>query len=462
MRARASVPCTDRSGGSPRSRLRTALVSGVGAVALIAGAAPAHAAGPRVTPSSNLTVGSGTYLASVSAPRAALPPVPSPSGGITGAGITATAGSTKITGSPGTFTAAMIGSFVDDGVGALVADGAPAVALNVAFPVYPRQKLPAIKAVAADGSFASLTQAAIASGSGGAYVIAPVAAQVVIIQGLGGLPYIVDVYTPVTNGLCLSPLWPGATCGYDAGNLQWQSSVVLATAGLDGSLAPTAFTIREGAPDGALGVTTTGSVWAKYYDPDGAGEAPLAPWSVPAGTAGAIERTCRPDELDRRIPNPWAGGVDYCVVNVIGINAGKSTDAQGKPFSYFALPITWAASISAQVVGPDVVITGTEFANDDVIAKLLIRNPQAKVTGTTTACPALNRTLTASQVGAADGVGTFTYTIPNYAAGCTVPAGSSLKVIALGSKDVQKSQIPGDPDLGMNKPKKATGVLLMP
>lgn len=149
-------------------------------------------------------------------------------------------------------------------------------------------------------------------------------------------------------------------------------------------------------------------------------------------------------------------------MNVIAINAGKSTDAQGKPFSYYALPITWAASISAQVVGSDLVITGTEFANDDVILKLLIKNAKAKVTGTLTACPALNRIVTAAEIGPADGVGTFTFTVPNYAAGCTVPTGSMLKVVALGSKDIQKSQIPGEPDLGMNKPKKATGILLMP
>lgn len=463
MRARASVPFTDRIAPLRRSRrLRTALVGGIGAVALVAGAAPAHAAGPRISPSSNLVVGAGSYPAMVSAPRNALPPVPSPSGGITGAGISATTGSMKITGAPGTFTAAMIGSFLDDGVGALVADGAAALPLNAMFPVYPRQGLPKIKAVAADGSSATMTQAAIGSGSGSTYVVAPTAAVVVMIQGLGGLPYIVDVYTPVTNGLCLTPLWPDAECGYDAGNLQWQSGVAIATAGLDGSLAPTAITLQEGAPDGNLGVKTTGSVWAKYYDPDGAGEAPLAPWAVPAGTPGAVERTCRPDELDRRIPNPWAGGVDYCVVNVIAINAGKNTDAQGKPFSYYALPITWAASISAQVVGSDLVITGTEFANDDVILKLLIKNAKAKVTGTLTACPALNRIVTAAEIGPADGVGTFTFTVPNYAAGCTVPTGSTLKVVALGSKDIQKSQIPGEPDLGMNKPKKASGILLMP
>lgn len=443
-------------------RVRTALLGGVGAIALVAGAAPAGAAGPRVSPSSNLVVGAGTYAATVSAPRNTLPPVPSPSGGITGAAIATTAGSMRITASPGTFAGSIIGSFLDDGVGALVADGADAVALNAAFPVYPRQGLARIKAVAADGSSATMTAPAIASGSGGTYVIAPVAAQVVIIQGLGGLPYIVDVFTPVTNGLCLTPLWPSATCGYDSGNLQWQSSVVLATANLDGSLPATGFTLREGAPDGALGAGTTGSVWAKYYDPDGAGEAPLAPWAVPAGTPGAVERTCRPDELDRRIPNPWAGGVDYCVVNVIAINGGKSTDAQGKPFSYYALPITWAANITAQVVGSDLVITGSEFANHDAILKVMIKNPKAKVTGTTTACPALNRILTAADVGPADGVGTFTFTVSDYAAGCTVPSGSTLKVIAQGSKDVQKSQIPGDGDLGINAPKKATGILVMP
>lgn len=424
------------------------------------GAAPAWAKGPKIVPSSNLVVGGGTYPATVSAPKGALPPVPSPTGGISGAAITATEGATKVTATPGTFTSSMVGSFVDDGSDALLPDGSESVPLNALFPVYPHQGLARIKAVAADGSSATLTQPTIGTGSGSTYVIASVPAAVVLIQGVGGLPYIVDVYTPVTGGLCLSPAWVDAECGYDSGNLQWQNGLALASANADGSLPATAFTIKEGAPDGLLGVKAHGSVWAKFFDPDDAGPAPYAPWAVPAGTAGATERACRPDVLDRSIPN--AGGVDYCVVNVVALNAGKSTDAQGKPFSYYALPVTWAASISAHVSGTDLVIEGSDFANDDTVVKLLIKNSKAKVTGTATPCPALNRLLTAADVGPADAVGGFTFTVPDYAAGCTVPAGSVTKVQAQGSKDTQHSQIPGDPDLGINAPKKAVGLLTMP
>ena len=212
-------------------------------------AGPAAAKGPKLVPASNLLVGGGTYSATVSAPRGTLPPVPNPTGGITGASISAVSGSSKITGTPGTFPATMIGSFVDDGADALLPDGSEALPLNSLFAVYPHQALAQIKAVAADGSSATLTQPAIGTGSGGTYVVAPVPAQVVLIQGVGGLPYIVDVYTPVTGGLCLGPLWGDAECGYDSGNLQWQNGLVLATAGTDGSLAATPFTIHEGIPD---------------------------------------------------------------------------------------------------------------------------------------------------------------------------------------------------------------------
>lgn len=439
---------------------RAAAAVGAGLLAIGLAAGPAAAKGPKIVPASNLLVGGGSYVASVSAPRGTLPSVPNPTGGISGASIRTITGSAKITANPGTFVPTMIGSFVDDGGGALLPDGSPATALNPIFPVYPNQALARIKAVAADGSSAALTQPATGTGSGSTYVIAPVAAQVALVQGVGGLPFIVDVYTPITAGLCLGPLWGDSECGYDSGNLQWQTGIALATAGLDGSLPATAFTIKEGVPDGLLSEKTPGAVWAKYFDPDEAGPAPLAPWAVPAGTSGASERGCRPDALDRLIPN--AGGVDYCVVNVVGLNAGKSTEGQGKPFSYFALPITWAASMSAHVSGADLVVEGSDFANDDIIVKFMVKNAKAKITGTTTPCPALNRLLTAVDVGPADAVGAFSFTIPNYAAGCTVPAGSTTKVQAQGSKDLQHSQIPGDPDLGTNLPKKASFSLLMP
>ncbi len=229
-------------------------VSAAAVAAPAAAAGPAAAKGPKLVPASNLLVGSGTYSATVSAPRGTLPPVPNPSGGITGASISAVAGSPKITGTPGTFPATMIGSFVDDGADALLPDGSEALPLNSLFAVYPHQALAKIKAVAADGSSATLTQPATGTGTGATYVIAPVPAQVVLIQGVGGLPFIVDVYTPVTGGLCLGPLWGDAECGYDSGNLQWQNGLVLATAGTDGSLAAAVSDLDVHLEGGAVGV----------------------------------------------------------------------------------------------------------------------------------------------------------------------------------------------------------------
>ena len=181
---------------------------------------------------------------------------------------------------------------------------------------------------------------------------------------------------------------------------------------------------------------------------------------MPPGTQYATERGCRPDIYDRLIPN--AGGVDYCVVNVVAANAGKSTEGYGKPFSYYALPLTWAAQLFAQVQGSDLHVGGFEFANDDVITKLIIKNSKATITGTTTPCPALNRVVTSAGVGPADQVGNFDYYVTDYANGCTVPSGSVTKITALGSKDIQQSQIPGEPALGTNLPRKASYALVMP
>lgn len=455
--------CCRIIGGGPMSFKKVFSVTTAGLLIAMALPVTAGALGPKISPSSNFVVGAGTSSAVISASRGSFLPVPASSGGITGATITAVTASLKITAQLGFFTPAMIGSFVDDGIGGVVSDGASVEPVSELVAVYPRQGLSKIKAVTADGKTATLTQAAIGSGSAvGIYIVAPAAALVAIIQGIGGLPYLVDLYTPVTGGLCLSPLWPNTLCGYDSNYLSFFSTLVLATASLDGSFAATGYTIKEGQPDSNIGLSilSPGTIWAKYFDPDGVeGPAPLAPWAVPSTESGAIPRACRPDDLDRQIPN--AGGVDYCVVNLVALNAGQ-TSLYGKPFSYYALPLTWAASISASINAGDILISGNEFANNDVVTKLQVKNSKAKISGTLTPCPALNRIYTSSEVGPANGIGDFNLTISNYASGCNVPAGSSTKIQAIGSKDTQLSQIPGDPALGTNLAKKASFTLIMP
>lgn len=430
---------------------------------LIATASPAvaGAAGPKISPSSNLARGAGTYSSFISASKGAFPRVPSASGGITGATITGVAGSTKITSAPATFSSTSIGSFVDDGIGGTVSDGVSVTEMSALIAVYPRQGLSRIKAVSLDGVTATLTIAAINSGTGGVYIVAPAQAMVAVVEGLGGLAYLADVSTPVTSGLCLGTLWPGSICPYTSDYLSFFSSLVIQTAAVDGSFPAGAFTIKEGQPDSnsALGLVSPGTIWAKYYDPDGDGSLPLAPWAVPSTETGAIARECRPDDLDRRIPN--AGGVDYCAVNFVALNAGQNS-LTGRPYNYYSLPLTWAASISASISGSDIAISGDEFANGDVITKLQVKNSKAKLTGTLLPCPALNRIYTSSEVGPANGIGDFDLTISNYASGCNVPAGSSTKIMATGSKDTQLSQIAGDPALGTNLAKKASFTLIMP
>jgi hypothetical protein len=431
---------------------------------LIATASPAAAgaAGPKISPSSNLARGAGTYSSFISASKGTFPRVPgAASSGWSGATITGVAGSTKITSAPGTFSSTSIGSFVDDGIGGIVSDGVSVTEMSALIAVYPRQGLSRIKAVSLDGVTATLTIAAINSGTGGVYIVAPAQAVVAVVQGLGGLPYLADVSTPVTSGLCLGTLWLGSVCPYNSDYLSFFSSLSLQTASADGSFPAAALSLKEGQPDSnsVLGIVSPGTIWAKYYDPDGAGSLPLAPWAVPSSTAGAIARECRPDDLDRRIPN--AGGVDYCAVNFVALNAGQNS-LTGRPYNFYSLPITWAASMSASISAGDVLISGDEFANGDVITKLQVKNSKAKLTGTLLPCPALNRIYTSSEVGPANDVGDFDLTISNYASGCNVPAGSSTKIQAMGSKDTQLSQISGEPALGTNLAKKASFTLIMP
>lgn len=444
-------------------RLRKVLIATTVSL-LIATASPAAAgaAGPKISPSSNLARGAGTYSSFISASKGAFPRVPgAASSDWTGATITGVAGSTKITSAPGTFSSTSIGSFVDDGIGGTVSDGVSVIGMSALIAVYPRQGLSKIKAVSLDGVTATLTIAAINSGTGGVYIVAPAQAVVAVVQGLGGLPYLADVSTPVTSGLCLGTLWAGSVCPYNSDYLSFFSSLALQTASADGSFPAAALTLKEGQPDSnsGLGIVSPGTIWAKYYDPDGAGSLPLAPWAVPSSTAGAIARECRPDDLDRRIPN--AGGVDYCAVNFVALNGGQNS-LTGRPYNFYSLPITWAASMSASISAGDVLISGDEFANGDVITKLQVKNSKAKLTGTLLPCPALNRIYTSSEVGPANDVGDFDLTISNYASGCNVPAGSSTKIQAMGSKDTQLSQISGEPALGTNLAKKASFTLIMP
>ena len=68
--------------------------------------------------------------------------------------------------------------------------------------------------------------------------------------------------------------------------------------------------------------TTPGPVYTKTFDPDGADFAPFAPYGVPSTEPGATPIGCAPGPADRSIPNPAVGGVDYCIVSAIALNAG--------------------------------------------------------------------------------------------------------------------------------------------
>lgn len=108
--------------------------------------------------------------------------------------------------------------------------------------------------------------------------------------------------------------------------------------------------------------------------------------------------------------------------------------------------------------GPDLVITGTDFANDDVIVKI-VANGKAKVAGNPLLkCPALNQSITGVT---ANSTGTVVKVISGYATGCAVPSTSVTKVTLIGTKDIQKSQIPGNLVIGTNLPKNASALIAM-
>ena len=412
----------------------------------------AGATGITVKPNSNLAVGAGTYAATVTAPKGTFPKVPDAAAIPSARSATTKALSAGLVGAPGTFSPLDIGSFVDDGVGGRLPDGVDVVPITPLVAVYPRQGLAYIKAVNLAGTSATLSQKAIAAGTGSVDLIAPATPFVLLTQSSGSIPFI----APVPTGLCWFPLFPSSICGYTSGNLAHDATKVPMLANADGSLS-TPFTLTEGTMDGALG-TTPGPIYVKIFDPDGAGPAPTYPFAVPSSEPGSTPRGCAPDLADRSIPNPLIGGVDYCMVSALVLNAGVQT-ATLVPYQLRSFPLTWAASAGGVLFGPDLVITGNNFANDDVIVKIVVANGKAKVTGNPLVkCPALNQSITGVT---ANNTGAVVKVISGYAAGCTIPPTSLTKVTLIGSKDIQKSQIPGNLVIGTNLAKKASALISM-
>lgn len=446
---------TDGHGRARRAKgaALAALAGTVATVMVFAVGGAADAATIKVVPSSNLAVGAGPSTALVSAPPGLFHRVPDPAATASTRSVTTKLGSAALVGPAGTFTAADLGAFVDDGTGGRVPDGVAATALTPLVPVYPRQGIPYVKAVNASGTTATLSDKALAAGTAPVQLIAPQNPVVLVTQASASIPFIADAIPG--PGLCLGPLFPGGVCAYSAGNLAHDATKQVVFANADGSFT-TPFTLVEGVMDGGIG-TTPGPVYVKTFDPDGAGFAPFAPYGVPSTEPGATPITCGPGDADRAIPNPAIGGVDHCIVSAVALNAGAA-DTQ-VPVQLQQFPITWAASASGFVAGPDLAIVGHDFANNDVIVKMVVANGKAKVTGSPTVkCPALNRTITGVTASATGGVLTV---IPDYAAGCTVPATSSTKVTIIGTKDVQQSQIPPNAVIGTSKPKKATALIPM-
>ena len=98
--------------------------------------------------------------------------------------------------------------------------------------------------------------------------------------------------------------------------------------------------------------------------------------------------------------------------------------------------------------------------SDDVIVKVVIANGKAKVAGNPLVkCPALNGSITGVTASA---TGAVLAAVAGYASGCVVPPGSLTKVTLIGSKDVQKSQIPLNAVIGTNLAKKASTLITMP
>ncbi len=415
-------------------------------------ASVAGAAGIIVKPSSNLAVGGGTYIATVTAPNGTFPKVPDPAATPSTRTATSKALSAAVIGAPGTFSAADIGAFAEDGLGGRLPDGVPVTDITPLAPAYPRQGLAYVKAVNLTGTTATLSQKAIAAGSGPFDLIAPATPALLITQSTGSVPFL----APIPTGLCWVFAFPGNVCGYDIGNLAMGATKVTMLANADGSMS-TPFTITEGVMDGTLG-TNPGPLYVRSFDPDGPGGYGVLPFAVAPLEAGSTPRGCAPDDQDRSIPNPLIGGVDYCMVTVIVLNAGVQSTLI--PFRLASFPLTWAASASGATFGPDLVIGGSNFANNDVIVKIIVANGKAKVTGNPLVkCPALNQSITGV---VADGVGAVVTVIPAYATGCTVPPNSLTKVTLIGTKDIQQSQIPPNVIMGTNLPKKASALITMP
>lgn len=432
-----------------------AIVAGlvIAAGSTIGYAASAGAAGIAVKPNSNLAVGGGSYPASVSAPKGTFPRVPDPAVAPSTRTVTTKLGGAAIVGAASSFSSLDLGSFVEDGPGGLLPDGVDVNPLTPLVAVYPRQGLAYIKSVNSTGTTATLSQKATAAGTGSVSVIAPATPLLLVTQSSGSIPFIVAEPT----GLCLGPLFLGGLCPLSAGNLANDATRQVTFANPDGSLAPTAFTIVEGGLDGGLG-TTPGPIFTKVFDPDGSGFAPFAGYAVPSTESGVSQLGCAPGLADRLIPNPLVGGVDYCMVNVLVLNAGVQTSLI--PYALFSIPLTWTASAAGGVLGSDFVVGGSDFANNDTIVKIQVANGKAKVTGSPTVkCPALNQRITGV---VADATGGVISVIANYASGCTVPSGSITKVTLIGSKDVQKSQIPPNAIIGTNAAKKASVLVTMP
>jgi hypothetical protein len=435
---------------SRRARLLVGITVGLVVAAVTTPAA--GAAGITVKPGSNLIVGKQSYAAVVSASKGTFPRVPDPTATPVAKTVTTKVGSALIVGVPGTFSAADLGAFVEDGAGGRLPDGVPVTAITPLAPVYPRQGLASIKAVNLTGSTATLSLKAVAAGSGPVDQIAPTVPIILVTQSSGSIPFI----APTPNGLCLLPAFADGVCPYDPGNLAYGATKAVLLGNADGSFS-TPLTLTEGVADGGLG-RTPGPIFVKMFDPDGDGTAaPFAPFAVPADTPGAAPIGCEPGLADRSIPNPAVGGVDYCLVTAITLNAGVQSTLV--PFKIAQFPITWAAHASGFVGGGSLAVVGYDFANDDVITKIVLSNAKAVQTAAPTLkCAALNQTITGVKAGP---TGNVLAVIPQYDEGCTVPPTSSTRVTIVGSKDVQRSQIPPNDVIGTSAPKQAVALIRM-
>ena len=145
------------------------------------------------------------------------------------------------------------------------------------------------------------------------------------------------------------------------------------------------------------------------------------------------------------------------MVTAIALNAGVQSTFV--PFQLKQVPITWAAGGGGFVFGDAFVITGHDFANDDTLVKVIVSNLKAKQTANPLLlCPALNQTILGQH---ADSLGRVQIVIPTYASGCTVPSTSSTRVTIIGTKDVQRSQIPPNDIIGTSLPKKSIALIPM-